>query len=73
MACAPSKDSDKPGDLPSLIKATCHFVGFVMRWLNYLLQIEILKSKLAAATKMLERSQKEAVFHIKNLEGFIKK
>ena len=38
MACVPSKDSDQPGHQPSLIRVfaghTCHFVGFVMRWLT---------------------------------------
>ena len=36
-----SKDSDKAGRMPSLIwvfaERTCHFVGFVVRWLNYIL------------------------------------
>ena len=35
---APSKDSDQTGRMPRLIWgfawSTCHFVGFVMRWLN---------------------------------------
>ena len=51
-------------------KGSCYYILFN---LIYVLQIEILKTNLAGAAKMLERSQKEAMFHIKNLEGFIKK
>ena len=48
VACAPSEDSDQPRHPPSLISLqrmprliwvfagrTCHFVGFVMRWLIF--------------------------------------
>ena len=44
---ADSEDSEQTGRMPRLIwvfaGCTCHFVGFVMRWLRFLFDVQILR------------------------------